>query len=85
MNQAFEVRILYNRKQLCLPAEFIVLENVYKILVEVNDQEITFEPDCEQKFRAIMNPKRLKAGKKIDVDLLKAIAVKLEEDCSVNI
>lgn len=84
MNEAFEIPVLYKGEELSLPAEFIVLENIYKIQIEVNGQEITFEPDEEKKFRAIMNMKRLKAGKKIDVDLLIAVASKLESYCNIR-
>lgn len=48
MNEAFEIPVLYKGEKLSVPAEFIVLENIYKIQIEVNGQEITFEPDEEK-------------------------------------
>lgn len=84
MNEAFEIPVLYKGEEMSLPAEFIVLQNVYKIQIEVNGQEITFEPDEEKKFKATMDPKKLETGRKIDAGLLKAVADKLENFCNIR-
>jgi hypothetical protein len=49
----------------------------YKIKVEVNGQEVLFEPDEERNYRAIGNPEKLASGK-IDVELIKAIGGAIE-------
>ncbi|WP_018614530.1 hypothetical protein [Segetibacter koreensis] len=78
MNQAFDIPVFHKGKKLCFKANLLILQYIYQVQVEINGQQIYFEPDEQKNFRAVMNPKMLEAGKKIDVDLLIAIAERLE-------
>ncbi len=41
--------------------------------MDINGSEVTYEPDEERNYRAIVDPEKLGGGQ-INVDLLKAIA-----------
>ena len=54
------------------------LGNTHKFNVNVNGQEITFEPDEEKHYRAKIEDENLNNFKPVDINLLKSIAESLE-------
>ena len=84
MNEAFKIFLNYKGEEVLLPAEFIVLTHVFKVRIDIKGQEIIFEPDEEGKFRAIVDTKSSMNSLKIEVDLLKAVADKLERMCKTK-
>lgn len=71
----FELPLVYEGKEWLLPARFVQMGYTYKIFIDVNGQEIIFEPDEERNLRTIIenqNDKLVSAG------LVKAIGAALE-------
>ncbi len=77
MNETFDLPVSYIGKELSFPAKLLVFGYSYKIAVDLNGIEIIFEPDEERNYRVLVDPEKLE-GKKMDIELLKAIAVAIE-------
>ena len=60
------------------PARLVQLGYTHKFSVDVQGQEIFFEPDEERNYRALIGPEQLERNKKLDIELLKAIAESIE-------
>ncbi|EOR95938.1 hypothetical protein ADIARSV_0888 [Arcticibacter svalbardensis MN12-7] len=79
MDDSFYIPINYQGNELEFEARLVQTGYLHKIEVLVNDLLISFEPDEERHYRALISPGHLeKEGKKINIDLLKAIASQLE-------
>ena len=78
MTDSFEIPVTYNGQELYFPATLNIFGYTYKIHVEVFGQLISFEPDEERNFRAVMNMENLNGIKKIDKALLEEIASVIE-------
>ena len=78
MDDGFELPVLFNKRELNLPARLLSYGYSYKLEVEVEGTKILFEPDEERNWRALIGYEEINANKKISVDLLKAIAFSIE-------
>ena len=78
MNDSFEIPVTYKSQQLLFPASLIPTGYTYKIQVEVFGKLISFEPDEERNFRAVISMDDLQDVSKIDKDLLRLIAEAIE-------
>ena len=78
MDNNFEIPILYKGKEHLFPASLITTGYTYKIQAEVFGKLISFEPDEERNFRAVMSMDDLHDSSKIDKELLQLIAETLE-------
>jgi hypothetical protein len=52
--ELFGLPVQYNGQDMLLPAKLVQMGYTYKIFVEVQEQQIIFEPDEERNFRAVM-------------------------------
>jgi hypothetical protein len=76
MNEPFELPVTYRGEELLFSARLQQLGYTHRIVVDVYDQEIFFEPDEERNYRAIIEQDKL--DKHISVELLQAIAEAIE-------
>jgi hypothetical protein len=74
----FEIPITYKGKEINFPASLVTYGYTYKIVVNVYGILISFEPDEERNFRAIVNWDDLHETNNIDKELLKEIAAAIE-------
>ena len=77
MDNFFEIPLTYNDKTYCFPAELIPTAYSYRIEVTVFDKIISFEPDEERDFRAVLKPEDWQLHDSMDKTLLATIAAKL--------
>ncbi|WP_018613209.1 hypothetical protein [Segetibacter koreensis] len=77
MNETFNLSVTYKGKEVTFSAKLLVYRYSYKIQVDVNSNEVLFEPDEERNYRATIDPEKVE-GKKIDMELLTAIAGAIE-------
>jgi hypothetical protein len=77
MDNYFNIPLWYKASQYQLSAELITSGYSYKIAVDVSGKIVSFEPDEEGHFRALISPDDLEANNNIDKDLLEAIADQL--------
>jgi hypothetical protein len=78
MDELFELPVFYKGKELLFPARLLQLGYTHRFVVDVYGQEVFFEPDEERNYRALVEPEQLEGNKKIDVELLKTIAERIE-------
>ena len=79
MEEEFDLPVLFNNKELSFPARLLNYGYSYKLEVSIDDTKVFFEPDEERNWRALISYEDIMADKKISVDLLKAIALSIEE------
>ena len=75
--ESFELPVMFNGKELMLPASLMQWTYGYRIMVKVDDSEVMFEPDEERQLRAIANDASVN---KISMALVRAIGEALEKE-----
>lgn len=79
MDEPFEIPVLYKGQELLFTAKLLTIGYLHKFQVDVDGQEVFFEPDDGGEYRAMMNPANLEEGQVVAVDLLKAIVAGIED------
>ena len=79
MEEKFELLISFNNTELNFPARLLNYGYSYKLEIDIEGTKILFEPDEERNWRALLTEEDVKTNKKISIDLLKAIALSIEE------
>jgi hypothetical protein len=74
MSDSFELPVTYKGKDFFFPSELISTGYSYKILVNVFDMIVSYEPDEERNFRAILTEEFMQDAHKIDKGILEEIA-----------
>jgi hypothetical protein len=77
MDNTFEIPLTYKSKDFSLRAEYVGTGYSYKINVDVFGQVISFEPDEERNFRALVSYEDLQATDSVDKTLVEQIARQL--------
>ena len=75
-DEPFNLPVEYKGREIILPSRLVRRGYSYTIIVEVDQQEIIFEPDEEQNFRAIQENQ---SGKSISLEMVRAIGEALEK------
>jgi hypothetical protein len=70
----FELTVLFNTQELVFPGKFLDYGYSSKIEMDIEGTKVLFEPDEERNWRALISFEDLLANKKLDKELLKAIA-----------
>jgi hypothetical protein len=78
MDEPFELPVSYKGKELLFTSQLLMLGYTHKFQVNVNGQEVLFEPDEERTYRAIVEPETQQSAKHMDIELLQAIADAIE-------
>lgn len=79
MSDDFEIPVVYKNQQQHFKARLLLLGSyTHKIEVDVFDVTVLFEVDEERNYRAYVDPQNKEAIDKIDVALLKEIAIAIE-------
>ena len=79
MEETFDLPVEYKGEQLMLKTSLLATGYIHKFNVEVDGQNIIFEPDEEKIYRAVINYEDIKKHKNIDGELLKAIFYAIEK------
>lgn len=74
MDNSFEIEVLYNNKPLVFPAQLVASSFNYRIIVDIHGVGVSFEPDEERKFRAVVNYDQLDERNMPAKSLLEEIA-----------
>lgn len=70
----FELPVMFNDKELNFSGKFLDYGYSSKIEMDIEGTKVRFEPDEERNWRAILSFEDVQANKKMNLDLLKAIA-----------
>jgi hypothetical protein len=79
MVDTFTLPVTFNGKELELPAKVLDYGYVAKLQVEIDGTQVIFEPDEERNWRALISFEDLQANKKLDANLLQAVAEVISE------
>lgn len=79
MPDDFEIPVVYRGKEISFPGQLITMGYSYKIQVDVYGSLISFEPDEERNFRALVAVNELSENKEVNKELLEVIAQSLED------
>ena len=78
MPGAFDIPVTYQGKEHSFPASLVSTGYTYKIQVDVFGKTISYEPDEERNFRALISQADLDQQDKIDKELIKEIGGMLQ-------
>ncbi len=78
MEDDFTIPVSFYNKDYAFIARLRNYGYSYKIEVDIKDGTILFEPDEERNWRVMVSYEEATAGKKVDAELLKAIATALD-------
>lgn len=76
MTESIEIPVHFNGEERTFPAEFQFLGYTHRFQVMIAGQPVTFEPDEERNYRAVLEPQQ--QNQPVQVELLKAIAAAIE-------
>jgi hypothetical protein len=79
MEEEFQLPVSFNNKELRFPVRLLNYGYSYKLEVTIDDTKLLFERDEERNWRALISYEDTMADKKINVDLVKAIALSIDE------
>ncbi|QHT71747.1 hypothetical protein GXP67_36330 [Rhodocytophaga rosea] len=79
MDEILEIPVDYKGEHLCFKAKILSYSYSYKIVVDVSGRQMMYEADEEGKYRAVAELEALQKGEKIDIGLLEAIALVLDD------
>ena len=79
MEDSFDIPVIFKNVELAFPARLLNYGYSSKLEVEVEGTKVLFEPDEERNWRAMISYEDGQANKKLDANLLKAIAEAIEE------
>jgi hypothetical protein len=71
----FELTVAYKGKQETYTGQLLAFGYSYKIIILIGDTPVTFEPDEERNFRAIVPPEQVH---QTDPNLLQLLAEEIE-------
>ena len=77
MDEPFSITIFYEDREYSFEAKLVTMGYTHKFYVMVNGMEVIYEPDEERNYRAIINETDRASIKKSDIELIKAIGVKI--------
>jgi hypothetical protein len=78
MTQDFDLPVTYKGAERLFSATLDAQRFSHRFLVDVYGQEIAFEPDEERNYRALVEKEMFNKNKKIELELLQAIASAIE-------
>ena len=79
MDDGFLLPVILENEKMSFPAKIVQYGYVVKLEVEIEGTVVTFEPDEERNWRAVMGFEDLISGKKVKRELVEAIAYVIGE------
>jgi hypothetical protein len=78
MYESFDLPVRVKGEELMLPARLVQYGYTHRFIVEVEGQEVAFEPDEERYYRALIDTNVMEQNKTLNIELLQAIAHSIE-------
>jgi hypothetical protein len=78
MNESFDLPVVFNNKEMLLPAQLHQYGYSFKIEVEVNGIGVFLERDEERNWRAMVEPSDVEMNSSLSKELLEAILTSIE-------
>ena len=78
MEDSFSIDVDFKGKEYSFEAILVAVGYTHKIRISLNGVEVTFEPDEERNYRAILNTSEQSSMKAVDIELIKAVGEKIQ-------
>ena len=78
MEDSFSIDVDFRGKEYSFAARLVAIGYTHKFLIVINGVEVTFEPDEERNYRAILNTWEQSSMKAVDIELIKAVGEKIQ-------
>jgi hypothetical protein len=78
MEDLFSIDVDFGGKEYSFEARLVAIGYTHKICIVINGVEVTFEPDEERNYRAILNTSEQSSMKAVDIELIKAVGEKIQ-------
>ena len=79
MKDSFDLPVVFNNKELVFPGRLLNYGYSSKIEIDIDGTKVLFEPDEERNWRALISYEDVQANKKLNLELLKAVAGAIED------
>ena len=78
MEDSFNIEVDFNGSEYSFEARLATVGYTHKFYIVINGVEVTFEPDEERNYRAILNTSDKSSIKGVDIELIKAVGEKIQ-------
>ena len=78
MEDSFSIDVDFRGKEYSFEARLVAVGYTHKIRILLNGVEVTFEPDEERNYRAILNSSDQSSIREVDIELIKAVGEKIQ-------
>ena len=78
MEDSFSIDVDFKGKEYSFEARLATVGYTHKFYIVINGVEVTFEPDEERNYRAILNSSDQNSIKEVDIELIKAVGEKIQ-------
>jgi hypothetical protein len=78
MEDSFSIDVDFKGKECSFEARLATVGYTHKFYIVINGVEVTFEPDEERNYRAILNTSDQSSIKGVDIELIRAVGEKIQ-------
>jgi len=78
MEDSYSIDVDFRGKDYSFEAILVAVGYIHKFRIVINGVEVTFEPDEERNYRAILNTSDQSSIKGVDIELIKAVGEKIQ-------
>ena len=78
MEDSFSIDVDFRGREYSFEAILVAVGYTHKFRIVINGVEVTFEPDEERNYRAILNTSDKSSIKGVDIELIKAVGEKIQ-------
>ena len=78
MEDSFIIDVDFKGREYSFEARLATVGYNHKFYIVINGVEVTFEPDEERNYRAILNTSDQNSIKSVDIELIKAVGEKIQ-------
>ena len=80
MDESFSIEIVQKGQKLSFDARLVTVGYTHRFYVTINDLEVTYEPDEERNYRAMVNNKEHGHINDLDKELIQTVGDKIQQD-----
>ena len=79
MDEPFSITVVYRDNEYTFDGYLVTVGYTHRFCVILNGLEVTYEPDEERNYRAILNEADQAKVKDTEIELIKAVGDKIQE------
>ncbi len=78
MEDSFSIDVYFKGNEYSFEARLATVGYTHKFYIVISGVEVTFEPDEERNYRALLNTSEQSSMKAVDIELIKAVGEKIQ-------